>query len=49
MQAATAEFSGYAGKFSSFWREDLKTRCLDSFIFKPALRPTRTIFTLLLI
>jgi hypothetical protein len=39
-----AEFSGYAGKFRCFFREEpLKTVCLDSFILKRVARSTVSI------
>jgi len=34
MQAVAAEFPGCAEKFCCFWREESKTLCLDSSVFK---------------
>ena len=45
MQAQAAEFPGYAGKFDCFLvRENsYATVCLNSFIFKQALKQTRSV------
>jgi hypothetical protein len=40
MQAVSAEFSGYAGKFRSFWREESRTVCFDLFVLKRAPKET---------
>jgi hypothetical protein len=34
MQAVAAEFPGWAENSTAFWREEFKTICFDSFIFK---------------
>jgi hypothetical protein len=34
MQAVAAEFPGCAENSTAFWREEFKTLCFDSFIFK---------------
>ena len=41
MQAVEAELSGQAGKFRSFWREELTNGLFRLLILNSALRPTR--------
>jgi hypothetical protein len=37
MQAVAADFPGCAENSTAFWREEFKTLCFDSFIFKTLL------------